>query len=464
MLVAGVDCSTQSTKVLLCDAADGTVVGRGSAPHPGGTECDPAAWWAALLQAGDGLLERTAAVGVAGQQHGMIVLDDAGQVVRPALLWNDMRSAAAGAELIRELGGPSSWAQRTGSVPTASFTVTKLRWLAEHEPANAERVATVLLPHDWLTWRLGGGGPVTDRGDASGTGYFSPASGEWLPDIATAALGHPVSLPRIAAPGETVGTAASGPVLSAGTAVSAGTGDNMGAALGLGLEPGDVVISIGTSGTAFAVSEVPAADPSGAVAGFADATGRFLPLVCTVNAALVLSATAVMLDTDHAGLSMLALAARSGAGGLTLLPYLDGERTPDRPSATGVLRGLTTRNATRENLARAAVEAVLASLADAAGHLADCGIDQRRVLLIGGAAQSEAICRIAPGIFGAPVLVPEPEEYVALGAARQAAWALAGSPGPPRWPRRPAAEYSGPPEPEVRERHVALRDDTAAWP
>jgi xylulokinase len=171
-----------------------------------------------------------------------------------------------------------------------------------------------------------------------------------------------------------------------------------------------------------------------------------------------------MLDTDHAGLSMLALAARSGAGGLTLLPYLDGERTPDRPSATGVLRGLTTRNATRENMARAAVEAVLASLADAAGHLADCGIDQRRVLLIGGAAQSEAICRIAPGIFGAPVLVPEPEEYVALGAARQAAWALAGSPGPPRWPRRPAAEYSGPPEPEVRERHVALRDDTAAWP
>ena len=229
MLVAGVDCSTQSTKVLLCDAADGTVVGRGSAPHPGGTECDPAAWWAALLQAGAGLLDRAAAIGVAGQQHGMIVLDDAGQVIRPALLWNDMRSAQAAAELVGELGGRSWWAENTGSVPTASFTVTKLRWLAEHEPANAERVASVLLPHDWLTWRLGGGpavggpvaaggtvaggsfyrgGPVTDRGDASGTGYFRPATGEWLPDIAAAALGHPVRLPRVARPGEAVGTAA----------------------------------------------------------------------------------------------------------------------------------------------------------------------------------------------------------------------------------------------------------------
>ncbi len=508
MLVAGVDCSTQSTKVLLCDAADGTVVGRGSAPHPGGTECDPAAWWAALLQAGAGLLDRAAAIGVAGQQHGMIVLDDAGQVIRPALLWNDLRSAQAAAELVGEFGGRSWWAENTGSVPTASFTVTKLRWLAEHEPADAERVASVLLPHDWLTWRLGGGGPagggkaadggagrgpggggslyrggpVTDRGDASGTGYFRPATGEWLPDIAAAALGHPVRLPRVASPGEAIGTAAAStppaaspagpaattgapasPALSEGTVISAGTGDNMGAALGLGLEPGDVVVSVGTSGTAFAVSEVPAADPSGAVAGFADATGRFLPLVCTVNAALVLSATATMLGTDNAGLSGLALAAMPGAGGLTLLPYLDGERTPDRPGATGVLRGLTTRNATRENLARTAVEAVLASLADAAGLMGAQGIEHRRVLLIGGGARSEAVCRLAPGIFGVPVLVPEPEEYVALGAARQAAWALAGSAAPPGWPRRPAAEYSGPATPQVRDRHVALREDTASW-
>ncbi|HXP18839.1 MAG TPA: FGGY family carbohydrate kinase [Streptosporangiaceae bacterium] len=470
MLVAGVDSSTQSTKVMLCRADNGAVVGSASAPHPAGTECDPAAWWAALRQAGDGLLDRADAVGVAGQQHGMIVLDEPGEVIRPAVLWNDLRSADAASELVRERGGPQWWAARTGSVPTASFTVTKLRWLATREPANAARAASVLLPHDWLTMRLcsasggGAGGarppadPATDRGDASGTGYFSPAAGIWLPDVAAAALGHPVRLPRVARPADVVGETAWG------AAVSAGTGDNMGAALGLGLEPGDVAISIGTSGTAFAVSTVPAADPSGAVAGFADATGRFLPLVCTVNAGLVLSAAAALAGTDVDGLSALALGAQAGAGGLTLLPYLDGERTPDRPGATGVLRGLTTRNASRENLARAAVEAVLASLADAADLLAGQGVPRRRVLLIGGGSRSEAVRTLAPGIFGTPVLVPEPGEYVARGAARQAAWALAGTPGPPDWPPgRPAIEYASPPQPDIRARHAALRDDTATW-
>ena len=264
----------------------------------------------------------------------------------------------------------------------------------------------------------------------------------------------------MASPREVVGQTAWG------AAVSAGTGDNMGAALGLGLAPGDVAVSIGTSGTAFAVSEVPADDPSGAVAGFADATGRFLPLVCTINAGLVLSATASLLGTDLDGLSALALAAEPGAGGITLLPYLDGERTPDRPGATGVLRGLTTRNATRENLARAAVEALLASLADAADRIAAaCGTGPAtgRVLLIGGGARSAAVRELAPGIFYSPVSVPEPEEYVALGAARQAAWALAGTPQPPSWPPRPAASYTGPARPQIRERHAALRDDTATW-
>jgi xylulokinase len=465
MLVAGVDSSTQSTKVLLCDADDGTVVGRGSAPHPPGTEADPSAWWAALQQAGQGLLERAGAVGVAGQQHGMVVLDDDGEVIRPALLWNDLRSAPAAAELVRECGGPQWWATETGSVPTASFTVTKLRWLATREPASASRAAAVLLPHDWLTWRLLGGPQggtplITDRGDASGTGYFSPAKGIWLPDLVKTAIGRTLRLPRVAGPGEAVGETAWGAV------VSAGTGDNMGAALGLGLGPGDVAVSIGTSGTAFAVSEVPANDPSGAVAGFADATGRYLPLVCTINAGLVLSATASLLGTDLAGLDALALAAQPGAGGITLLPYLDGERTPDRPDATGVLRGLTTSNATRENLARAAVEALLASLADAADLLAAaCGTQPAsgRVLLIGGGARSPAARQAAPGIFFSPVDVPEPEEYVALGAARQAAWAMAGTPEPPPWPPRPAETYTGPAQPQIRERHAALRDDTVTW-
>jgi xylulokinase len=466
MLVAGVDSSTQSTKVLLCRAEDGTVVGQSSAPHPDGTECDPELWWQALGEAGRGLLDRADAIGVAAQQHGMVVLDEGGQVIRPALLWNDMRSAPQAAALIAELGGPAEWARRTGSVPTASFTVTKLRWLAEHEPAAAERTAHVLLPHDWLTWRLTGGAgsrggvveAATDRGDASGTGYFSPALSKWLPEISEAALGHAVGLPRLAAPAEIVGRT------PGGAALSAGTGDNMGAALGLGVDLGEVVVSIGTSGTAYAVAAEPAADESGLVAGFADATGRFLPLVATVNAARILTVTARLLGTDPAGLSRLALAAPAGAGGLTLLPYLDGERSPNRPDASGVLRGLTSTNTTPENLARAAVEALLCSLADAIGNLADCGITAQRVILIGGAARSEAVRRIAPAIFGVPVTVPPPAEYVALGAARQAAWALSGAESPPQWPLPgSSAEYTAEPVPLVRERYAVLRDATVGW-
>src|SRR5579875_2108422 len=228
MLVAGIDSSTQSTKVVLCDAADGTVVGRGSAPHPDGTECDPAHWWEALRRAGRGLLRRAAAVGVAAQQHGMVVLDETGKVIRPALLWNDLRSAAQARDLIAERGGPGWWAAETGSVPTPSFTVTKLRWLAEHEPASAARVTRVVLPHDWLSWRLRGGSddPVTDRGDASGTGSFAVAESRWLPDLAAGALGHQVRLPRVAAPAEVTGET------SWRAAVAAGTGDNMGSARG----------------------------------------------------------------------------------------------------------------------------------------------------------------------------------------------------------------------------------------
>jgi xylulokinase len=476
MLVAGVDSSTQSTKVLLCQADDGAIVAQASAPHPDGTECDPELWWRALAQAGDGLLDRADAIGVAAQQHGMVVIDEAGQVIRPALLWNDVRSAPQARALIAELGGPRWWAERTGSVPTASFTVTKLRWLAEHEPDAAARTAHVLLPHDWLTWRLAAGSassaaassssaaaaaagePTTDRGDASGTGYFSPATGCWLPEVAEAALGRPTGLPRIAEPAEVVGRAAGG------AALSAGTGDNMGAALGLGLGVGEVVVSIGTSGTAYAVAARPAADETGAVAGFADATGRFLPLVATINAARVLSVTARMVGTDADGLSRLALAAPPGAQGLTLLPYLDGERSPNRPDAHGVLAGLTSTNTMPENLARAAVEAVLCSLADAIDNLADCGIAAQRVVLIGGAARSPAVRRIAPAVFGVPVTVPEPAEYVALGAARQAAWALSGSDQPPKWPPAgPGAEYTAEPSPQVREQYAALRDATAGW-
>ncbi|MGH3250476.1 MAG: xylulokinase [Trebonia sp.] len=467
-LVAGIDSSTQSTKVLLVRADDGGIVGEASAPHPDGTECHPDRWWEALTAAGRGLLERADAVGVAAQQHGMVTVDDAGAVVRPAMLWNDVKSAPQAAALVTEFGGPGEWAARTGSVPTMSFTVTKLRWLAEHEPTSAARVSRVMLPHDWLTWRLAGGGPsdaggdpavesVTDRGVESGTGFVAPADSRWLPDYAERALGRPVALPRVAAPAEVVGRT------SWGAAISAGTGDNMGAALGMGLAEGDVAVSIGTSGTAYAVTSSMTADPSGLVSGFADATGRFLPLACTLNAARVLDVIARMLGVDAAGLSDLALKASPGADGVVLLPYLDGERTPNRPSANGVLRGLTTANTTPENLARATVEAVLCSLADAIDCLRGCGLEPSRVVLTGGAAKSAAVRTIAPAVFGLPVVVPEAAEYVALGAARQAAWALAGTASPPSWPASPSVTCEAPVAPRVREQYGALRDDAAAW-
>ncbi|MFS8478067.1 MAG: xylulokinase [Micromonosporaceae bacterium] len=447
--VAGIDCSTQSTKVVVCDADSGEVLDTAQAPHPDTTEIDPEVWWAALRKAAGDRLDRVAALAVGGQQHGMVLLDEAGDVVRPALLWNDTRSAGAAADLVAEVGA-DIWAEAVGSVPVASFTVTKLRWLATHEPEAAARAHRVLLPHDWLTWRLTGRGdePVTDRGDASGTGYWSPASGEYRMDLLTRAFGRPLAVPRVLGPNEPAG------VTAMGALVAAGTGDNMAAALALGLAPGDVVVSIGTSGTVFAVHSAPTADPTGIVAGFADATGRYLPLLCTLNAARVLDAAATLLRVPHTELDDLALRAPAGAGGLVLLPYLDGERTPNLPDATGALHGLTRATMTPAHLARAAVEGMLCGLADGVDALRTLGIPVHRVLLIGGGSRSAAVRAIAPDLFGVPVMVPRPGEYVALGAARQAAWALAGIPQPPAWPV-PAEAL--PPGDEARGRMVRQR-------
>ncbi|MBC6458232.1 xylulokinase [Actinomadura sp. HBU206391] len=452
-LVAGVDSSTQSCKVVVCDAESGVVLRRGQSPHPDGTEADPAAWWDALSEAGEaaGGLDDVVAVGVAGQQHGMVCLDEDDQVVRPALLWNDTRSAGAAEDLIAELGGQKAWAEAVGSVPVASFTVTKLRWLAEHEPEAAGRTTRVCLPHDYLTWRLTGE-LVTDRGDASGTGYWSPAEGEYRPDLLRRALGHVPELPRVLSPSASAGRTGQGAI------VSAGTGDNMAAALGLGARHGDVVVSLGTSGTVFAVADRPCADPTGIIAGFADATGRYLPLVCTLNAARVLDAAARMLGVDHERLSELALAAPAGAEGLVMVPYLEGERTPNRPDATGSVHGLRLGNSTPQHFARAAVEGMLCGLADGLDAIVEHGVEIRRVLLVGGAARSEAVRRIAPTVFGRPVLVPPPGEYVAEGAARQAAWTLVGGDEPPSRTGTGFMTYEADPAEALRERYAEARD------
>jgi xylulokinase len=456
-LVAGVDTSTQSTKVLVCDADTGDVVRQGRSGHPDATEVAPAEWWRAFGEAtAGGLLDGVAAIGVGGQQHGMVCLDEDGAVVRDALLWNDTRSAPAAVDLIAELPeGAAGWATATGSVPVASFTVTKLRWLAEHEPDEAARVARVLLPHDWVTHQLRadlGAEPTTDRGDASGTGYWSPATGEYRPDLMRLAFGREFGVPRVAGPAETVGET------TAGALLAPGTGDNASAALGLGLRPGDVVVSLGTSGTVYAVSDRPTADVTGTVAGFCDATGRYLPLIATLNAARVMTAIAGLLGIDLATLDDLARQAAPGAGGLTLLPYLDGERTPNLPDAKGLLAGITRANASPANLARAAVEGMLCGLADGMDAVRSQGVTVERVLLIGGAAASHAVQEVAPALLGVPVSVPAPGEYVALGAARQAAWILAGGPEPPAWPVA-STPIAAPPTEAVRKVYGEIRDN-----
>lgn len=476
-LVAGVDSSTQSVKVVVADAADGRIVRTGTAAHPDGTEVHPDRWWEAFQTAiAGGLLEGVSAIAVAAQQHGMVALDGAGSVVRPALLWNDLRSAPDAADLTAEFGGSSAWADAVGWVPVSSTTAAKLRWLRRCEPAAADRVAAVALPHDWLTWRLAGGGDisqlVTDRGDASGTGYFDAVTGEYRADLVRLALGAEPLLPRVAEPGEAVGTTG-GVDLAGGAAaggadvvLGAGTGDNMGAALGLGLRPGDAVVSIGTSGTVFAVTERRAADATGAVAGFADATGRFLPLVATLNAARVLTAGRQLLGVDPATFDQLALSAPAGADGLTLVPYLEGERTPNLPTAAGRLVGLRLASATRENLARAMVEGMLCHLADGLDALRGQGLAPTRVLLVGGGARSLAVRRIAAAVFDVPVWGMEPAEYVALGAARQAAWALSGQTESGR--AEPGLADSGLAESGLAESGLAesgrVQTEPPAWP
>jgi xylulokinase len=438
-VVVGVDSSTQSCKVVAVDAATGEVLSTKAAAHPEGTEVDPRAWGQALDIAAGDTLKRSAAISVAGQQHGLVTLDEAGAPVRPALLWNDVRSAPQAERLVAERGA-DYWAGHTGSVPVASFTITKLAWLADHEPDTLARTAEVGLPHDWLTGRLLGRsrGLVTDRSDASGTGYFDAAGGTYLTDLVREVCGRLPALPTVLGPDQVAGRTADGAL------VAAGAGDNAAGALGLEVQPGEVVVSLGTSGTVFTVAPAQTADTTGAVAGFADCTARFLPLVCTLNAARVLAASAQLLGVDLATFSDLALAAPEDADGLLLMPYLDGERTPNLPDATGSLVGLRRSTMTPSHLARATTLGMLCGLADALDALREMGIPTERVILIGGAAKSAAVRALAPAVFGVPVDVPEEGEYVARGAARQAAWALSGEAEPPKWGRRLEATHDVP--------------------
>ncbi|MEW1720072.1 xylulokinase [Streptomyces sp. NPDC093109] len=442
-VVIGVDSSTQSTKAAFTDAATGRLLAVGRAPHRvtgegGARETDPEVWWNALREAvGAGLKESgvdpasVTGIAVAGQQHGLVVLDGGGRPLRPALLWNDTRSAPQAAELTAALGGPDAWTARTGSVPVASMTASKWQWLREHDPAVADATAAIRLPHDFLTERLAGTA-ATDPGDASGTCWYSTATGEYDPEL-LALLGLDTDLlPPVAATGATrIGSLTAGAAaelgLPAGIAVAAGTGDNMSAAVGLGLGGAGLldhpVLSLGTSGTVFAATRT---RPGSAVlSGFAAADGTYLPLACTLNCTLAVDKVASLLRLDRED--------ATPGGEAVLLPYLDGERTPDLPTASGLLTGLR-HDTTPQQLLGAAYEGAAVTVLRALDEvLRACGLDpaapevaSRPLRLVGGGAQGRMWVETVRRLSGRPLIVPAGGELVALGAAALAAGAATG--------------------------------------
>ncbi|MDR1448474.1 MAG: xylulose kinase [Candidatus Ancillula sp.] len=481
LFIAGVDTSTQSCKIVVRDYETGELLRSGSANHLDGTECHPDNWWDAFNEAtkNAGGINDISAIAVGGQQHGMVLLDEDGEIIRPALLWNDTRSAVAACDLTSELGaltvvkspvahqdgkhiseiGRSAWAEAVGSALVASITITKIRWVAAEEPENARKIAAICLPHDWLSWRIAGYGPksqglnpdlkelFTDRSDASGTGYFDATADNGkgayrrdLLELAFRPLGENVAkelsknviLPRVLQPTEYYEAEK--------FIIGPGGGDNAAAALGLGLKTGEVSISLGTSGVVAAVSSTPTIDETGAINGFADCTGNYLPLACTLNASRDIDAGKAILDVDYDRFSELALESKPGAGGITLVPYFEGERMPNRPTANASLFGLTLENSTQPNIARAFVEGMLLGLNDGLVEMGKLGVNIEKIYIIGGSMKSPAVRQIAPAVFGRDITLPSAGEYVADGAARQAAWCLShkladgfATENPPHW-------------------------------
>ncbi len=427
-VVLGIDSSTQSTKVLAVDVETGEVVGTGRAPHSGGDIQSPDEWWHALRLAvrqvtDDGNVE-VRGISAAGQQHGCVLINAQGEVVRPAPLWNNVASAPDAERLNTLL----DFAAEVGSRLVASFTVTKLAHIARTAPDDLARTTAVGLPHDWLNFRLTGQ-LTTDRGDASGTGWWSSRDGAYRRDILALAVGDAdaerLELPIVREPEEPAGSlsrqAAEELGLPAGLPIGPGTGDNMAAALGVGAKPGEIIISLGTSGTAFAVSETPTADSSGEVAGFADATGRFLPLACMLNCTRVVDTIAQLLGLERDVALSKAGAMLPGAGGLIMLPYFSGERTPNLPHATGVLEGLTEQTATPDTMLRAALDGVVAGLAYCVDALSRLGITAPGITLVGGGAMHPVWQQAVADATGLSVTVRSGMEHAARGAAVQAA-------------------------------------------
>ena len=448
-LFLGIDCGTQGTKAIILDAISGQVLGQGAAAHTmisganGRREQDTQQWLdaftlatrRALLAANvDG--QSILGIGVSGQQHGLVLLDDQGEVLRPAKLWCDTETSAENDRLLTHLGGEKGSLERLGVVIAPGYTVSKLLWTKEQHPVVFSRIARILLPHDYLNFWLTGRA-CSEYGDASGTGYFNVRTRQWdlqlLRDI-DASGRLQAALPELIDAHQSVGTIlpaiAEHLGINPNALVSSGGGDNMMGAIGTGnIQPGAITMSLGSSGTVYAYSEVPKVSPDASVATFCSSSGGWLPLICTMNLTNATGAIRELFDLDLQQFNDLVAQAPIGADGVSMLPFLNGERVPALPHATGSLHGLTLDNLTQANLCRAAVEGTTFGLRYGLDLLRHNGLQSRSICLIGGGSKSAVWRQIVADIMNTPVICTEQSEAAALGAAIQAAWCKSWSNG-----------------------------------
>ncbi len=439
----GIDCGSQGTKAVVVDGGDGRVAGSGYVGYgyieglpPGHREQEPGIWVVAMIKAvRDALAQagsnRVEGIGVSGQQHGFVPLDASGKVIRPAKLWNDTSTTEECMWLIERLGGIRRVVELTGNTILPGFTAGKILWLKNHEPGNYLRLATVLLPHDYLNLWLTGHATM-EAGDASGTALMDVRAREWREEVVEMIdPGLMAKLPEIQPSGEPAGTlrreAAEALGLSEGVTVSAGGGDNMMGAIGTGnTRPGIFTVSLGTSGTIYAYSAKPVVDPLGEAHAFCDSTGAWLPLACTMNVTVATEVVRGLLGLSHGGLEEAVDVTPVGSNGVVLLPYLTGERTPNVPDGKGVLYGLTPENLTPGNLARAAMEGATMGLNFGFNRLKQMGIEPGEVRLTGGGSKNGAWRRMCADVFGVETVCLGVDEGAAYGAALQALWTREG--------------------------------------
>ncbi|QXI18115.1 xylulokinase [Pseudomonas hamedanensis] len=441
-LFLGIDCGTQGTKAIILDAVSGQVLGQGAAPHTmisgayGRREQDVQQWLDAFtiatrqaLQSANVDGQSILGIGVSGQQHGLVLLDDQGQVLRPAKLWCDTETSAENDRLLQHLGGEKGSLERLGVAIAPGYTVSKLLWTKEQHPEVFARIARILLPHDYLNFWLTGR-CCSEYGDASGTGYFNVRTRQWdlqlLRDI-DASGRLQAALPELIDAHEAVGTLlpsiAEHLGINPDAVVASGGGDNMMGAIGTAnIRPGAITMSLGSSGTVYAYGDVPSVSPDASVATFCSSSGGWLPLICTMNLTNATGAIRELFNLDLPQFNQLVAQSPIGADGVSLLPFFNGERVPALPHATGSLHGLTLDNLTQANLCRAAVEGTTFGLRYGLDLLRQNGLQSQRICLIGGGSKSAVWRQIVADIMNTPVICTEQSEAAALGAAIQAAW------------------------------------------